>query len=66
MLQPNSKYKYYCQLAGTWKSSDGKCVAVLTDTVCITVNYGGAVLDGHYDIIQTGLLTPVHPQGIQG
>ena len=54
MQVQNPDYKYYKQLAGTWKSDDGACVLTLTETVGINVTYGGAVLDGQYGVQATG------------
>ena len=66
MQQQNPEYKYYKQLAGTWKSSDGACVVTLTDTVGITVSYGGAVLEGYYGVTPTGISMSPPSQGMMG
>ena len=66
MAQANPEFKYYRQLAGTWKNSDGSCVVVLTEFVGITVSYGGAVLDGNYGVTPTGPSVELHPRGAQG
>ena len=62
----NPDYKYYKQLAGTWKSADGTCVVTLTETVGINMEYGGAVLDGYYGVLPTGPLMAFNPQGMMG
>ena len=66
MAQANQEYKYCRQLAGTWKSNDGECVVVLTDTVKITAIYSSAVLEGNYGVIPTGPSVDIHPQGKMG
>ena len=55
MAQANPEYRYYKQLAGTWKTTDDACVVTLTDTVGINVSYGGAVFEGYYGV------NPVNP-----
>ena len=65
METQNPDYKYYRQLAGTWKSYDGACTATLTATVGITVSYGGAVLEGQYGVISTGNMMTIS-QGMTG
>lgn len=66
MATQNPDYKYYKQLAGTWKSDDGTCVVTLTETVGITMEYGGAVLNGNYGVIPTDHMAAVNPQGFMG
>ena len=66
MATQNPDYKYYKQLAGTWKSDDGTCVVTLTETVGINVEYGGAVLNGNYGVISTEHMMAVNPQGFMG
>ena len=62
MAQANPDYKYYRQLAGTWKTFDDKCVATLTDTVGITVSFEGAVLEGNYGVVAVDpSMAPVAP-----
>lgn len=62
MAQANPDYKYYKQLAGTWKTFDDKCVATLTDTVGITVSFDGAVLEGNYGVVAIDpSMAPVAP-----
>lgn len=62
MAQANPDYKYYKQLAGTWKTFDDKCVATLTDTVGITVSFEGAVLEGNYGVVAVDpSMAPVAP-----
>lgn len=62
----NPEYKYYKQLAGTWKSNDGACVVKLTEHVGIEVKYGGAVLTGTYGVLPTGPMAGYLPQGYMG
>ena len=62
----NPDYKYYKQLAGTWKSADGKCIVTLTETVGINMEYGGAVLIGNYGVLPTGPLMASDSRGFMG
>ena len=50
MQVQNPDYQYYKKLAGTWKNAEGTCEIALTETVGITVSYGGAVLSGSYGV----------------
>lgn len=63
MATANPDYKYYKQLAGTWKSLDGSFEAVLTDKTAITVRYGGGTLEGSYGVTAT---VPNMSPGLQG
>lgn len=60
MQVQNPSYQYYKKLAGTWKNTEGTCVLTLTTTVGLTASFGGAVLDGHYDVY------PVDPSNWPG
>ena len=64
MAIQNPDYKYYKQLAGTWKNADGTCIVTLTETIGINMEYGGAVLNGNYGVIPTGPLMELYPQGV--
>ena len=64
MAIQNPDYKYYKQLAGTWKNADGTCIVTLTETVGIDMEYGGAVLNDNYGVIPTGPLMKLYPQGV--
>ena len=66
MAQANPDYRYYKQLAGTWKDAGGKCIVTLTDTVGITVSYLGAVLEGYYGVTPVTRMTAADPQSPMG
>ena len=66
MAQANPDYRYYKQLAGTWKDAGGKCIVTLTDTVGITVSYLGAVLEGYYGVTPVTRMTAANPQSPMG
>lgn len=63
MAQANPEYRYYKQLAGTWKTFDDACVVTLTDTVGITVSYGGASFEGYYGVNPVNPLMVPNPTG---
>ena len=63
MQVQNPDYKYYRQLAGTWKNAEGTAHITLTDTVGVTVSYCGTVLSGNYGVLPvTPLNWPGGPQ----
>lgn len=63
MQVANPDYKFYRQLAGTWKNAEGTAHITLTDTVGITVSYSGTVLSGTYGVLPvTPLNWPGGPQ----